>query len=101
MAAEILTDDTWPLFISQKEAVIILTRKDCNNCAPFVKEVGSKEFPVGVVVLDKPGTVGFKTAYPRIAVEASVLPFSILFSRGEWLESVMGARVGTILEWFE
>ncbi|DAC48940.1 MAG TPA: hypothetical protein HA340_06080 [Candidatus Thalassarchaeaceae archaeon] len=101
MAAEILDDDTWPEFVSQKEAVLILSRNNCENCGPFVKELGSKDFPVGVIILDKPGTVGFKAAYPRIAVEASVLPFSILFSRGEWLDSVMGARVGTILEWFE
>ncbi|HJL59618.1 MAG TPA: hypothetical protein QF646_03565 [Candidatus Poseidoniales archaeon] len=96
-----LDDETWPEFIAQKEAVLVLTRNDCDNCSPFVKELSSKEFPVGVIILDKPGTVGFKTAYPRIAVEASVLPFSILFCRGEWMESIMGARVGTVLEWFE
>ena len=101
MAYEELDDETWPEFVSQKEAVLILTRSNCENCGPFVEELVSKDFPVGVIVLDKPGTVGFKAAYPRIAAEVSILPFSILFSRGEWLDSVMGARVGAILEWFE
>ncbi|MBO57714.1 MAG: hypothetical protein CMA77_01810 [Euryarchaeota archaeon] len=101
MAAEILDDDTWPEFVSQKEAVLILSRNNCENCGPFIEELSSKDFPVGVIVLDKPGNLGFKTAYPRIALEASVLPFSILFCRGEWLDSIMGARVGAILEWFE
>ena len=37
----------------------------------------------------------------QISIEASVLPFSILFERGEWVDSVMGARVGSILRWFD
>ena len=96
-----LDDETWPEFIAQKEAVLVLTRKDCDNCGPFIEELGSNKFPVGMIILDKKGTVGFKSSYPRIALEASILPFSILFSRGEWLESVSGARVGTILQWFD
>jgi hypothetical protein len=36
MAAEILTDDTWPEFIAQRDAVLILTRNSCENCEPFV-----------------------------------------------------------------
>jgi hypothetical protein len=101
MAAEILTDDTWPEFIAQRDAVLILTRNSCENCDPFVKTLATNDFPVAKIVLDSPGTVGFKTSFPQIASEASVLPFSILFSRGEWLDSVMGARVGAVLEWFK
>ncbi len=101
MAFVELDDETWPNFIAEREAVVVITRKDCQNCRPFVKSLSAHEFPVGVIVLDKPGSVGFKVAFPRLAVEASVLPFSILFSRGEWLDSVMGARVGSVLEWFE
>jgi len=37
----------------------------------------------------------------QISIEASVLPFSILFERCEWVDSVMGARVGSILRWFD
>jgi|TARA_B110000881_G_C18166077_1_gene313049 hypothetical protein len=101
MATEILTDDTWPEFIAQRDAVLILTRNSCENCDPFVKTLAKNGFPVAKIVLDSPGNVGFKTAFPQISSQASVLPFSILFSRGEWLDSVMGARVGAVLEWFK
>ncbi len=101
MTAETLTDDTWPLFIAQRDSVLVLTRDSCENCDPFVETLAKNDFPVAKIVLDSPGNVGFKTSFPQISTEASVLPFSILFSRGEWLDSVMGARVGAVLEWFK
>jgi len=101
MTAEILTDDTWPEFIAQRDAVLILTRNSCGNCDPFVETLAKNDFPVAKIVLDSPGNAGFKTSFPQISSQASVLPFSILFSRGEWLDSVMGARVGAVLEWFK
>lgn len=101
VTVEELDDESWPNFIAGREAVVVITRADCQNCAPFVESLSSHDIPVGVVTLDKRGSGGFKSSFPRLSVEASVLPFSILFSRGEWLDSVMGARVGAVLEWFE
>ena len=95
-----LDDESWPMFVAQRGAVVVLTRSDCENCEGFLKDLDGREFSVGVIRLDTPGAVDFKRAYPQISVEASVLPFSILFERGEWVDSVMGARVGSILQWF-
>ena len=95
-----LDDDSWPMFVAQRDVVVVLTRNDCVNCESFLRDLGGREFSVGVVRLDAPGAAEFKRAYPQISAEASVLPFSILFERGEWVDSVMGARVGSILEWF-
>ena len=100
MVVSELNDETWPMFVAQRGAVVVLTRSDCDNCGAFLESLEERDFPVGVITLDSPGSGEFKQAYPRMSLEASVLPFSILFERGEWLESVMGARVGAILDWF-
>jgi hypothetical protein len=95
-----LDDESWPMFVAQRGAVVVLTRNDCQNCEGFLRDLEGRAFSVGVIRLDAPGAAEFKRAYPQISVEASVLPFSILFERGEWVDSLMGARVGSILEWF-
>ena len=50
-----LDDESWPMFVAQRGAVVVLTRNDCENCEGFLTDLGGKEFSVGVIRLDAPG----------------------------------------------
>ncbi len=100
MPVQQLDDETWPNFIAGRDVVVVVTRNDCQNCGPFLESLSLHDISIGEIVLNHKGCGGFKAAFPRLSSEASVLPFSILFSRGEWLDSVNGARLASVLEWF-
>jgi hypothetical protein len=90
--------------LRQERVGLVLTRRDCDYCATYLAEIEaflrSGEL-IGVavykVVLDAPGTRGFKRDNPWLADIAS-LPFTVLYARGKRVEMFAASKGRSFVE---
>jgi hypothetical protein len=83
---------------------LILTTSDCGYCAQYVTEIAAlrargrlREVVIGKMVLDRPGSVGFKRDNPWLAGLKN-LPHTLVYRRGAKVDEFSASRGAYLLE---
>lgn len=91
-----INKSNWRDFLNSKICFVTFARSDCKQCEIFESEVLESDIwgsiAMGKVFLDIPGLAEFKMEYPWIS-HIDILPFNVIFSKGEPVESWSGRDI--------
>jgi hypothetical protein len=99
-----ITDATLPSLLAAERAVLILAKSDCAYCVRYTAEIeallarGSlRDVLIGKLILDRPGSSGFKRENPWLAA-LDVVPFTLLYRAGRPVDAFAASRAAYLLE---
>ena len=101
---EVLSGADLPAFLSSDVAVLVLSKSDCGACAAWAEELKAhlaslpaddqfSDVRYGKLVLDTRGLTDFKRANQEWLAKLDVLPFNVIYQRGERAKSWAGGGV--------
>jgi hypothetical protein len=83
---------------------LILTTSDCDHCVQYQAEIAAlrergrlREVVIGKMVLDRPGSAGFKRDNPWLAGLKN-LPHTLVYQRGAKVDEFSASRGAYLLE---
>ena len=102
-----VTDANLQDVVDAQRGVLVLAKTDCGYCAGYEREILDlmdqgvlPEVVVGKMYLDKPGSGRFKKGNPWL-LGLDVLPFTLLFSRGQQMDAFAASRASYLRERIE
>jgi alkyl hydroperoxide reductase subunit AhpC len=98
-------DETMTEVLEADRAILVLTKSDCGYCAAYqagIEGLLARDeldgLAVRKLVLDERGVVRFKRDNPWLA-GVDVLPYTVLYRRGERIGGFAGSNAAYLLEW--
>jgi len=94
---ELVTLVDWEAAMGEEVALVLVSRRDCDECVTAVKS--ETELGVGhlcIVDLDNPDGFRLRSELSWISKEVDVVPFWRLFLRGEDVGSVRGLNTDAV-----
>jgi hypothetical protein len=96
---EMLDRDSWRAFVNAPLSVLMIARSTCPSCSRWTEELRAflnhdREFAdvrFGKLEMDQAGTNAFRRANPWLDTEVDVLPYNVIFSRGEPIKGFPGS----------
>ncbi len=100
-----LDDANLPEVLAGAWGALVLTKSGCGACTAYQAELeallGRGELArvaLGKLVLDRPGTAGFKRANPWLVEEVRALPYTVLYRNGERVDGFAASKATYLLE---
>lgn len=98
---ETLDGQSWKALLDAPLSVMMIARSTCPSCKRWSEELtaflhSDQEFAdvrFGKLELDQPGIEAFTGANPWLVTEVDVLPYNVIFSRGEPVKGFPGTGV--------
>ena len=100
----VVTDENVTTITGAEPGVLILAEDSCGACRSYVEDVQGLEqrgrlegIVIGKMVLDKPGSGGFKRDNPWLR-EVEVLPYTAVYERGAKVDEFAASRGSFLME---
>ena len=100
-----VTDENVAAITGAVLGALILAENGCGACGGYTEEVQRLEdggrlegVVVGRMVLDQPGSSGFKRANPWLR-DVELLPYTVIYGGGEKVDEFAASRGWYLLEW--